>query len=279
MILGISSFTYGWSIGIDGSMPSSPMNEIDLVNKAIHAGLNCLQIGDNLPLHTLSQERLDRLKGVVVKNNIRLELGARKLTAEHLHRYIGLAAFFQSPLLRFVVDGDHYEPASPAIIGILKDAVPQLKENKITLGIENHDRFKATELASIVDAVANNQVGICLDCVNSLGAGEGFDWVSSVLIPYTVNVHIKDFIIQRLPHKMGFTVTGAPTGEGMIDIPVLLEKLALHKRCESAVLEQWVEPEEKIEDTIRKEAGWADKGIQYLKQLPHFKTNDLKLMC
>lgn len=274
MILGISSFTFGWSVGVEGSMPSAPMNEVDLVNKTVAAGLHCLQIGDNLPLHTLSQERLDHLKSLIIKHNIRLEIGARKLTREHLNRYIQLAEFFHSPLLRFVVDGYQYEPDDSTIIHIIDDSLPTLKKNHLILGIENHDRFKATELASIMDAIADDQVGICLDCVNSLGAGEGLDWVSKVLIPYTVNLHIKDFKIQRLAHNMGFKVTGVPTGQGMTNVPGLLDQLSRHARCKSTVLEQWVVPEENIDDTVRKENEWADESLRYLKQLQHFKRKE-----
>lgn len=255
-------------------MPSAPMNEVDLVNKTVAAGLHCLQIGDNLPLHTLSQERLDHLKSLIIKHNIRLEIGARKLTREHLNRYIQLAEFFHSPLLRFVVDGYQYEPDDSTIIHIIDDSLPTLKKNHLILGIENHDRFKATELASIMDAIADDQVGICLDCVNSLGAGEGLDWVSKVLIPYTVNLHIKDFKIQRLAHNMGFKVTGVPTGKGMTNVPGLLDQLSRHARCKSAVLEQWVVPEENIDDTVRKENEWADESLRYLKQLQHFKRKE-----
>jgi len=271
MILGLSSFTFGWSIGVEGSMPAVPMNEVDLVNKVVAAELQCVQIGDNLPLHTLSPERLDHLKYLIIKHNIRLELGARKLTREHLQHYIKLAAFFESPLLRFVVDGYQYEPDDSTIIHVINESLPLLKTNNLILGIENHDRFKATELASIMDAIDDEQVGVCLDCVNSIGSGEGLDWVSKVLVPYTVNLHIKDFVIKRFPHNMGFTVTGTPTGRGMTKVPQLLNELAEYKRCTSAVLEQWVTPEEKIETTVRKELEWADESLNYLKQLPHFK--------
>lgn len=270
MILGISSFAYAWSIGIEGIRPKHPMNEADLVAKARQVDLHCLQIGDNLPLHRFTTDRIENLKILLRENNIRLEIGARRLTAEHLRQYIELAAFFQSPLLRFVIDGDNYAPTDDTIIGIIRDALPLLAKHNLTLGIENHDRFKATELASIIDAVGHEQVGICLDCVNSLGAGEGLDWVSDVLVPYTVNLHIKDFRIQRLPHKMGFLVTGVPAGSGMTNVPLLLEKLSRYNRCKSAVLEQWLEPEKKIEDTVRKEEEWAQAGIKYLVQLPQF---------
>lgn len=271
MVLGISSFTYGWSVGVAGKMPALPLTEVDLVEKTLEAGLRCLQIGDNLPLHTLSRERLDNLKALIVRHHIRLEVGARKLTPEHLHTYIAIAAFFRSPLLRFVVDGDQYEPDHATIVAIVKEAVPLLNKYNLVLGIENHDRFKAKELAAIMDAIGSERVGICLDCVNSLGAGEGLDWVSSVLVPYTVNLHVKDFTIRRFSHMMGFTVTGTPTGEGMTNVPRLLDNLAPFNRCESAILEQWVEPDGDIENTVKKEMEWAARSIRYLKQLPHFK--------
>ena len=271
MLLGLSSFTYGWSVGVAGSMPSRPMTATALVNKTVEAGLRVLQIGDNLPLHELTQQQRDDLKSLLGKHNITLEVGARKLTDEHLERYIGLARFFNASLLRFVVDGDQYEPETEITISIVRNAISQLKENKVILGIENHDRFKARELADMIDAIGSEQVGICLDCVNSLGAGEGLEWVSSVLAPYTVNLHIKDFLIRRFPHNMGFTVTGIPTGQGMINVPWIVEKLHPYKRCKTGVLEQWVTPASDIEDTVRKEHAWAEEGLHYLKQLDQFK--------
>src|SRR5687768_15151029 len=100
MVLGISSFTYGWAIGIEGSQPPNPMGETDLIQATVDFGLQCLQIGDNLPLHILSDEKLDSLKSQIWKHNLRLEIGARKLTADHLKRYIELAGYFHAPLLR-----------------------------------------------------------------------------------------------------------------------------------------------------------------------------------
>ena len=277
MILGISSFAFGWSIGVPGNMPPHPVDEVDLVNKTIRAGLNCVQIGDNIPLHLLSRQRIDALKSLIGKNNIRLEIGARRLTPVHLNVYLELAAFFRSPLLRFVIDGDNYTPDLSNIREIIREAIPLVTKYNVTLGIENHDRFKAAELASLMDDVGHERVGICLDCVNSLGAGEGLAWVSDVLAPYTVNLHIKDFCIQRLSHKMGFLITGAPAGTGMTDVPMLLEKLSRYKRCTSAVLEQWMEPENSIEETIRRENEFAEISIKYLSQLPQFRssTSDL----
>lgn len=278
MVLGLSSFTFGWSVGVPGSMPAHPMTEDALLDKALEAGLSCLQIGDNLPLHTFSTERLEAFHSRIARENIRLEIGARKLTYENLGQYLQLSDYFRSPLLRFVIDGEDYEPDIATVVSLIREYVPLLREKGIRLGIENHDRFKAKELASMLDRINDDHVGICLDCVNSLGAGEGIGHVSQVLAPYTLNLHIKDYRIKRLPHKMGFIVEGCPAGQGMTDVPRLMEILAPYHRCESAVLEQWVVPESSIEDTVLKERQWAERGLRYLKQQPFFKTRSYNIL-
>jgi 3-oxoisoapionate decarboxylase len=268
MFLGISSFTYGWAI--DAKSPSGSLKEQDLVAQTITFGLRCLQIGDNLPLHTFSDAQLSGLQSTLRENNIRLEVGARGLTEDHLRQYLHIASSFQSPLLRFVVDGANYAPDIETIIAILKNILPELKKHNVTLGIENHDRFKAQDLQRIMEAISDGHIGICLDSVNSIGAGEGLEWVADRLAPYTVNLHIKDFCIRRFPNNMGFTVAGAPVGKGMLDLSMIMEKLGKYNRCQSAILEQWVVPENDLDDTIKKEKQWAVEGVQYLRQLSYF---------
>jgi 3-oxoisoapionate decarboxylase len=265
MEIGISSFTYGWNIGIENSMPKNVMNEVDLVNQTVRFGLKCLQIGDNLPIHTFTNTRKENLRNLLNLNDIRFEIGAKKLTREHLKTYIDLCVFFQSPLLRFIIDGDNYEPDKEEVITIIKEFLPQLIQNNIVLGIENHDRFKARELAEIMSAINHKNVGICLDCVNSMGAGEGLEYVTEILAPHTVNLHVKDFKARRLPHKMGFVVDGEIAGKGMTNLPWLITQIAPFGRCQSAILEQWVPPESDLELTCKKEIDWANKGIIYLK--------------
>lgn len=271
MTLGISSFTYGWAVGMDPGDPK--INALQLLEQAEAYGLNCLQVGDNLPLHGLTESTLQDFKARAEKNHTRLEVGARKLTEDHLQRYLEISKFLKAPLLRFVVDGDDYQPSDQTIISTVRNFLPYLKQHNITLGIENHDRFKATELVAIMEAIADDRVGICLDTVNSLGAGEGLEWVATLLAPYTVNLHIKDFVIQRFQHKMGFIVTGAPAGAGMMDLHSIMAKLSPFGRCQSAVLEQWTAPEATTALTIEKELSWAAQGVKYLKGLPYFRTN------
>jgi sugar phosphate isomerase/epimerase len=100
-----------------------------------------------------------------------------------------------------------------------------------------------------------------------MGAGEGFETVSDILIPYTINLHIKDFKIHRVSHKMGFIIEGRPAGQGMLNISRLISTLSERGRCQSAILELWTPPEDAITNTILKEEKWALESIDYLKQI------------
>jgi sugar phosphate isomerase/epimerase len=150
---------------------------------------------------------------------------------------------------------------------ILKDLLPEFQRTGIKLAIENHDRLKAREFEEIILSAGSEWIGICLDSVNSMGAGEGFGTVADILIPYTVNLHIKDFTVSRLPHKMGFAIEGRPAGKGMLDIPGLIERTSETGICRSAILELWTPPETELQDTILKEQEWADVSINYLKKI------------
>lgn len=144
--------------------------------------------------------------------------------------------------------------------------LPEFRSRRIKLAIENHDRLKAREFAGIIDSIGSEWVGICLDSVNSMGAGEGFETVSDILIPYTINLHIKDFTIRRVSHKMGIIIEGSPAGKGMLNIPDLLRRTSQNRLCQSAILELWTPPEPEIESTVLKEEKWAQESLNYLKK-------------
>lgn len=263
MKLGISTYTYTWSVGVPGSEPEKPWDELVLLNKATELKVECLQIADNLPLHTMGEARLLNLKQKAIDAGIELEVGARGMTSDMLHRYIEIARKLDSSILRFVIDGPDYRPSVGEVTGIIKAAVPELEKHGIRLAIENHDRLLAREFLNIVQGSQSEHVGICLDSVNSMGAGEGIETITTMLAPYTFNLHIKEFIVERHPHMMGFSIEGRPVGQGQLPLAWMLEQL--HPRCQSAILESWTPPEESIEKTMAKEADWARQSINYLK--------------
>lgn len=265
MQLGISSYTYTWGVGVEGSLPVKPLSARGLIDKAAFSGLRLLQIADNLPLENLNETELLNLFSYASQKNVSIEMGGRGLTPEHTLKCLIAAEILHSPILRMIIDSKGFEPDIKTITRIIKDLLPELESRKIKLAIENHDRFKASEFEKIIRSAGSDFVGICLDSVNSMGAGEGFEEVSRILLPYTINLHIKDFTIRRVEHKMGIIIEGAPAGKGMLNIRELVDKLSALNLCKSAILELWTPPEAVIEDTIKKEEEWAFRSIEYLK--------------
>lgn len=267
MQLGISSYTYTWAVGVPGSFPVKTFSAHDLIDKASFADVSLVQIADNLSIENYSSEELKNLVRYAKDKNVSIEFGSRGMTAEHTMKCLQIAMELSSPILRMVIDGPGYEPDIQLTINIIKDLLPEFKSRNISLAIENHDRFKAREFEKIVQSIGSERVGICLDSVNSMGAGEGFEEVSRILLPYTINLHIKDFTIRRATHKMGIIIEGAPAGKGMLNIEELVNKLYFIDSCKSAVLELWTPPESDIEDTIAKEDKWAKESIEYLRSI------------
>jgi sugar phosphate isomerase/epimerase len=269
MKLGLSSYTFGWAIAAGARAAPFGLDEHGLLDKTQAAGLSLLQVGDNLPLHAFEAKQLRRFAERATSEKIELQIGARGLSRENLERYIQITRAVGGSLLRFVIDADDCHPDPETIVAILRTAEPLLGD--LVLGIENHDRFPARTLRALVDAAQSDRVGICLDTVNSFGAGEGLGEVAASLAPRTINLHIKDFVVQRPPHLMGFEISGRPAGQGMLNLTELLEVLAPFDRCKSALLELWTPPEAKLEETVRKEAVWAAQSLDYLRPLfaPH----------
>ena len=267
MRLGLSSYTYTWAVGVPGALPLKQLSAFDLVDKAAASGLNLVQIADNLPLETMTKSEVIDLRKYGEAIGVEIEMGGRGLTPEHAMKCLEAAKLLNSPILRMVIDGAGFEPDILNVISIIKELMPECKTCGIKLAIENHDRFKAREFEKIIQSVGSEWVGICLDSVNSMGAGEGFEEVSKVLLPYTINLHIKDFTIRRLSHKMGIIIEGAPAGKGMLNISEMLNKLYFTNSCQSAILELWTPPEKEVEETINKEEKWANESIKYLKNL------------
>jgi len=267
--IGLSSFTYGWSVGVHGfPQPANPLSVFALLERCRQFGLNLLQIGDNIRLDQWSDRQLDELRAAAETANVALEVGARRLDETRLEAYFRIARRLEARLIRFIIDESGYHPTAAQVIELLRRKSCAL--NELTLGIENHDRFKSRELRQIVEAVDDPAVGICLDTSNSLGAAEDLQTVMSELADRTVNLHIKDFWIERLPYLMGFLVEGRPAGQGFLDVAAVWERMSRVPRCKTAVVELWTPPvlDQRgaidIEATVAREAEWAQHSVAHV---------------
>lgn len=266
--LGLGSYGVAWSIGVPTfPPPEAPMDAFDVLDFADDLGLTCVQYADNLSVEALDSEQQARLRDTAQRRDIAIEVGTRGSQPDHLRRWIVLAKYYRSPILRIVPDAGSDRPSPEALIERLRAVLPDLREAGVALAVENHDRFKARTLAEIVEAVDDPHVGICLDTVNSFGALEGTEVVVAALAKHTINLHVKEFVIRRARHSMGFEVTGAPAGQGMLNVPWLLETLKPYGRSFSAIIETWMPPLATMRETAQQEQDWVRQSAAYLRTL------------
>ncbi len=265
--LGISSYAFAWSIGVPGYSPDNPMNAFDLLETAEKLGVHLVQIADNLPLHKFTSAELNNLIDLADKLNINIEVGTRGIANDNLLKYLEIARLLKSPILRVVIDTPEHHPSEDEIVSIIKGFVHEFEDAGVTLAIENHDRFSSKMLSRIIYRIDSKFVGICLDSTNSFGILERPYEVAKELGDLVVNIHLKDFVIRRLKHNLGFVIEGAPAGEGMLNIPLFLEEIFNHGRNPSVILELWTPPEDNINDTIEKEKRWVDLSLKNLSNL------------
>jgi len=263
--LGVSSWTFPWAIGVSGyPQPARPIRVADLLEKAAALKVSVVQIADNLPLHKLHVKELRDARDQAASSGIKIEIGTRGVEPDHLLLYLKLALELDAVLVRTLTHTAESQPSLEQTEQWIGKVLPEFESHGVTLGLENYEKHSCSDLAGLVRRLDSRFVGVCLDTVNSLGALEPPQDVVKVLAPLTANLHVKDFVIERLPYKMGFVVSGPPAGSGKLDIPWLLKQMRPDENI-SAILEQWPQWRESIEATIAMEREWAERGVQYLR--------------
>ena len=267
MKVGLGSYGCAWEIGVPGYPPARPMDVFEFLERAAELGVRLVQICDNLPLTGLSEAQLDRLFARGGELGLEIELGTVGLDPENLRFYLGLVRRCGGRFLRVVIDRAGDEPSAEEAVARLRIVLPEFAAAGVRVAIENHDRFRSRTLAWIVEQLGVRNAGICLDTVNSFGALEGPESVVRVLGAYTLSLHVKDFRIRRVSHRMGFEIEGCAAGQGQLDVPWLLGELAGCGNSFNAVIETWVSSAGSLDETIAREREFTEEGVQYMRGL------------
>jgi 3-oxoisoapionate decarboxylase len=267
MKLGISSYTYMWSIGFPGAEPANPLSALGLLDRAVELGVRVVQFGPNLPVAKLPENELQRVVAHMHEHKLQIELATRTLDLEHLRSQLRLARTLECVILRSVPESHSGDVLSlSSVEQSLRGIIPELEERPVRLTLEN-GRIPARLLAELLDRLNCDRIGITLDTVNSLAIPEGIEEVVQTLAPYTCNLHIKDFIVRREWHTMGFVVEGRPAGEGQLNVPRLLQVLSSAGARFNAILELWPPQQRTLCETVALEQQWARDSVRYLRTL------------
>ncbi len=272
MKLGISSYTFPWGFGIQGyPAPEPPLTLEGLVSRASELGVDLVQIADNVALERLDAARRKELFRHARESGVGIELGTRGTSPETLLRYVEMAAECGATILRSVPtttvapgDAERAHSFLAETTREIASVLPDLERSGVTLCLENYEGLSVATLAELVRGLNTLRVRVCLDSLNSLGRSEGYETVVSSLAPLIGNLHIKDYSIRRVDHRLGFTVTGAPAGEGDLPINDLVTRVLPGV---TAILELWTPWMGSTEITVVEEERWARSSIRYLKKV------------
>jgi sugar phosphate isomerase/epimerase len=268
MIFGISSWSFPWSVGVrEGPQPENMLSALGLVKKAAELEVGLLQIADNLPLENLSSSELNELKEIADKNGVKLEVGTKGIDSEHLLKFLKIAEFLESPILRTL----------PAIFGVKEEAsvierniikvLPEFQKAGVTIVLENQEAYKAKEYSEIIRKIDDPHFRICLDLANALGAMEGPYYVFKELGALTGNFHFKDVKVIRSKTLMGFTIVGTASGKGEIPINWVLTNFKELNITPNIIIEMWPEWQGDINSTIEHEKIMVKESVEFMRSL------------
>ncbi|MFT4013523.1 MAG: TIM barrel protein [Paracoccus sp. (in: a-proteobacteria)] len=267
MKLGLGSYAFRWSIGIKDKQPSRPMTAIEVLDIAHDHGLSVVQYADNLPLDRLTVDEHLALKARADDYGMALELGTQGFNAEELARYIPIGERIGSNILRVALDADDALIPVPELAAQLRGLLPDGKRAGLRFAIENHFNYPSPRMVELLDAVADDSLGVCLDVANSICAGEWPMATVRMLAPYTINLHFKDYQITPDPYGVGFRIHGTPLGEGRAELAEVLDCLSHCPPEMSVILEHWLPHSEDMEATRAQEHVWLDRTVAAARRL------------
>jgi sugar phosphate isomerase/epimerase len=160
-----------------------------------------------------------------------LASGANPEAAKDLIAHINIAKAVGAGAMRICCGGRRTRPASwpehkARLLPLLREIVGPAEQAGVVLAIENHIDFLADELVELLEEVRSPWLGVCLDTVNNLRLLEDPMVVVAKLAPYARATHLKDCVAWRgSPRDFSFWPS-VPLGQGIIDIPAVLDLLA-----------------------------------------------------
>lgn len=272
--IGLGSWSYPWAVGtIPEHRPDAALTPAGLVERAARHGVRVVQTLDNLPLDRCAPAELDVFRAAAEAAGIAIEIGTRGVEPPHLRRYLDLAERVGARFIRTMA-GWHGQPRPLADVAAdLREIFPALEKTGIRLALENYEAYPTRQLADLVRSLDHPQLGVCLDLTNSYGALENTGEILDALAPLAINVHLKEFVIERLPHLMGFAFRGRPVGQGKLPLTELFTRLAAAGRRPNVIIEHWTPFAGTLEATLEQEEQWARASVAHLRGLPWF-THD-----
>lgn len=261
MPIGATSYVFRYLL----SEPSSSPRLNELVRMARAAGLERFQICENARPLDLDRSGWEDLNEHAKQLGLHITLGCMTLDPQVVAAYLDRVHAIEGNSLRIVLEREGPAFLTQTQIRSFLDSVAPLLESKgIRLAIENHFEIPAKLLAESVEPYPRELIGFCIDAANSLRNFEDWNRVFDLLGHRAVAFHLKDF--QLFGTNIGFTVSGAPFGDGRIGTSELLERVFDISSEPEIYLETWTPCTGNRGADIEADSNWLRLSIENLKR-------------
>lgn len=215
----------------------STLDFIELCEKWGMGGVQCALTPLDVDVARKVRARLDAL-------GIFLVVSASINDAERFRQTASLAKEAGATVLRVASGGRRYEDFNTlaerqahvtAVHQRLKTAIPIADSLKLPLGLENHKDFLVDEQVHLYKDYSSEYFGACVDTGNNMALLDDPIETVEKLAPYAVTSHLKDATLEE--YNEGFLLGDIPLGEGMIDLPRVMQTLRKHRSGIPIVLE------------------------------------------
>jgi sugar phosphate isomerase/epimerase len=240
-----------------------PLQLEDVIADAVSLGVDVVQLCDRPELESFTDHRLGELRAQAVEANLLLEVGTRGIAPAHLTRYLDLAGQLDARLVRSMVPADQAGDLSAAA-DLLRGIGPAYAAAGVELALETYEQIPTADLVDLVARTGVAGIGVCLDLGNTVAGYEQPSTVIEIAAPHTLNVHVKDYRFTRAEGWVGFSFTGAPLGEGALDVDRLCAEVRAHRPGVSFVIEHWLPWQGDPVTTTGTERDWTARAARLL---------------
>lgn len=262
MTIGLGTYAYFWRWS---ERATAPMSLPDMVADTADRGVGVFQVCDYPAVTGMDHDALEALRRQADRGGVRLELGTRGVVPQHLSTYLELARRLDVTLVRSMMNTVTHRPSVGEAAGLLGEVLPDYERAGVSVALETYEQVSSATLVELVRSVDSAALGICSDPANCVAALELPADVIERVAPYVKNMHIKDFRFTRQDGWVGFTLTGAPLGEGLLDYDAMVERIDPASRGPNQIVEHWLPWQGTPEATCALEEQWTDQSLSYLR--------------
>jgi sugar phosphate isomerase/epimerase len=105
----------------------------------------------------------------------------------------------------------------------IETALPIVERHRMPLGLENHKDWRVDQQVALLERYSSEYLGVTLDTGNNLTVLDDPMEAVEKLAPYTINTHLKDMAVEETGD--GFRISEVPLGEGMLDMPRIVDTI------------------------------------------------------